>query len=268
MITLTVTIYALPEPIWQKKQKKNESGKQTFSVYSFVKNALRVHAFMEDSLGIQPFVEDALGIETRIQKGVNQENERTRYNLCCTRLEAAIKLVNIKVINNQSEFKSTLASHNLPAITVGQDYLDTIRLMYQSAETKSKEMRLGATFFPPNAVATHIKAFMSSVAELELSQLRDLQQRIAFFQFALENKCGIVEIQNSFNYQKQETQPSITLEKVDESELQILIQDTEGAFDNKRHEALVILCGQIERAIKSAKEGKHTAVNFSNQPHN
>lgn len=267
MITSTVTIYALPEPIWEKKQKNNEVEKKAFFSSLFIKNAL---SFKSDELGIQPFVEDALSIETRIERGVNQENERTRYSLCCARLEAAIKFTKMKVINNQIEFNAALAAHNLPAINVGQNYIDVIRLMNQRAEKKSSEieMRLGATFFPPDLVATHINAFASLASELNKSQLSDLQQRIEFFKFASNNKCGIVEIQNSFNYQKHETRSSITLEKVDESELQILIQETEGAFDNEGKEAYEILCNQVDCAIKNAIEGKHNAINFSNQPHN
>jgi hypothetical protein len=265
MITSTVTIYALPEAMWQQK---TIPGKQTISVRSILKNALGAHTSMEDSLGIYSFVKDALGIETRIQKGINQENERARYNLCCARLEAAIKIVNVKAIKNQSEFKSALASPNLPVITVGQNYLDSIRLMYQNAEKKSIEMRLGTTFFPPNIVTNHINAFASLVAELELSQLEDLQQRIEFFQFASKYQCGIVEIQNSFNYQKQETQPSITLEKVDGPGLQIQAQDSEGVFDNEGKKAYEILCEQVDYAIKSSREEKQSTINFSNQPHN
>lgn len=265
MITSTITICALPEPIWQQKIV---SEKQKVSVRSFLKNVLGGRNLMEDSLGINSFVKDALGIENRIQKGINQENERSRYNLCCARLEAAIKLVNMKVINNQNEFKSALASPNLPVITVGQNYLDTIRLMYQKAEKKSIDMRLGSTFFPPNLVETHINEFASLVAELELLQLVDLQQRIDFFKFAFKNQCGIIEIQNSFNYQKQEIYPSVTLEKVDETGLQIQVQESEGAFDNEGKKAYEILCEQIDLAIQNAKEGKQSAVNFSNYPHN
>ena len=245
MITSTVTLCALPEPIWHEK---TVWGNQTFAVHSFV--------------------EDVLGIEFRIQKGVNQENERTRLSLCCTRLEAAIKLATLQETKSPSEFKSALASNNLPAITLGQNYLNSIRLMYQKAEAKSSAMRLGATFFPPKLIEPHINAFASLVTELDLSQLSDLKLRIAFFQFAAKYQCGVVEIQNPFNYQKQVTKPPIKLEKIDKPELQIQTQDDEGAFDNEGRNAYEILRDQINLAIQNAKEGKPCAVNFSNQPHN
>lgn len=244
MITSTVTLCALPEPIWYEK---TVWGKQTFVVH--------------------PFVEDALGIEFRIQKGVNQENERARLNLCCARLEAEIKIATLKEAKSLSEFKSALISNNFPVITLGQTYLDSMRLMYQKAEVKSSGMRLGATFFLPKQIEAHINAFASLATELDLSELTDLKLRIAFFQFAAKHQCGIVEIQNPFNYQEQATKPSVTIEKFNKPELQIQVDD-EGAFDNEGRNAYEILREQVEHAIQNAKKGKPCAVNFSNQPHN
>lgn len=246
MITSTVTLCALPEPIWHEK---TVWGKQTFTIHSFI--------------------EDALGIEFRIQKGVNQENERARLNLCCARLEAAIKLAALQEIKSPSEFKSALTSNNLPVITLGQNYLDAIRLMYQKAEAKSNAMRLGATFFLPKLIEPHMNAFASLAAELDLSQVSDLNLRIAFFQFAARYQCGVVEIQNPFNYQEQTTKSPIILEKIERPKLQIQTQDDdEEIFDNEGRNAYEILADQVYNAIQNAKEGKPCAVNFSNQPHN
>lgn len=245
MITSTVTLCALPEPIWREK---TVWGNQTLVIHSFV--------------------EDALGIELRIQKGVNQENERSRLSLCCARLEAAIKLADLKETKSPSEFKSALTSKSLPAIELGQNYLGAMRLMYQKAGTKSIAMRLGATFFLPKEIEHHINAFASLVTELDLSQLPDLKLRIAFFQFAAKYQCGIVEIQNPFNYQERVTKPLITLEKIDKPNPHFQIQEDEGAFDYEGRNANEILREQVENAIQNAKEGKQCAVNFSNQPHN
>lgn len=244
MITSTVTLCALPEQLWYEK---TIWGKQTFAIHSFV--------------------EDALGIEFRIQKGVNQENERARLNLCCARLEATIKLSALQEIKSPSEFQVVLSSNQLPAITLGHNYLDAIRLMYQQADVKSSAMRLGATFFPPKLVEPHINAFASLAGELELSQLSDLKLRIAFFQFAAKYHCGIVEIQNPFIYQEQTTKLSIELNKIDSPKLQIQNEDEE-VFENEGRNAYEILSDQVYNAIQNAKEGKPCAVNFSNQPHN
>ncbi|TAK11335.1 MAG: hypothetical protein EPO32_12470 [Anaerolineae bacterium] len=120
MIKSTVTLYALPEPIWREKV-----------------------AIGNKTIDIHAFVEDALAIEKRIQKGVNQENERARLSLCCSRLEAAIRIAPVTEAKSLSEFKSVLTSNNLPVVALGQNYLDAIKLMYQKAEAKSTAMRLG-----------------------------------------------------------------------------------------------------------------------------
>ena len=141
--------------------------------------------------------------------------------------------------------------------------------MYQKAEAKSSEMRLGATFFTPELVISHISAFASLVTELDLSQSTDLKLRLAFFQFAAKYKCGIVEIQNPFSYQGQAAKSHITLNKIDTPVLQIQTQDNdEASFDNEGRDAYEILRGQVDQAIQNAKDGKPCAVNFSNQPHN
>ncbi len=247
MITSTITLCALPEPTWREKIAV---GNQTIDIHSFVK--------------------DALGIENRIQKGVNQDNERTRLNLCCSRLEAAIKIAPLKEVKSPSEFKSVLTSNNLPILTLGQSYLDVIKSMYQKAETKSSAMRLGATYFPPNLTESHINAFATLTTELGFSDSVDVKLKIAFFQFAIKNRCGIVEIQNPFSYQEQATKPQGTPVIIEKTELIFQIQDEkdEGAFDNEGRDAYEILHTQVTRALQNAKEGRSCAVNFSNQPHN
>jgi len=244
MITSTVTLCALPETLWREKAIW---GNQTFTVSSFV--------------------EDALGVELRLTKGVNQENERARYTLCCARLEAEIKLAELQEVKAPSEFKSALAGHKIPTITLGQDYIDVIKVMHQKADSKSIAMRLGASFFLPEHTGSHINAFASLASDLNLAQLTDIKLRIAFFQFAQLNKCGIVEIQNPFSY-AQSVNPQVVTVKINKPDFVIETNDEDSDFDNEGRNVYDILRDQIERAIYSAKERKPYAVNFSNQPHN
>ncbi len=244
MITSTVTVCALPGPIWAAK---NVWGNQTLAFHSFV--------------------QDALGIELRIEKGVNQENERSRLSLCCSRLEAAMKLAPLQSIKEPAEFKAALTSNSSPVTTLGQNYLDAMRLMYEKATVASREMRLGATFFPPDLVPAHVKAFAGLVSNLHLSQVADLKTRIEFFRLAAENQCGVVELQNPFTYREQTFQPSVALGEPNKPAFQIAMVE-ERSFDNEGGNAYEILYDQVDRAVQSAKEGKRCAVNFSNQPHN
>lgn len=246
MITSTTTLCALPDAIWRGKTKL---GNEVIDIHSFVV--------------------DALAIENRIKKGVNQENERARLTLCCSRLESAIRILSLQETKSQSEFKSALASHNLPVAVLGQNYLNAIKLMYQKAETKSSNMRLGATYFPPELVEEHINAFSTLSAELNLSGLDDVKLRIVFYQFALKNHCGVIEFQNPFTYQDQVIESQIPSVKVEKQEIIFQLQDEdEGAFDNEGEDASQILRDQITRALQNSREGKSCAVNFSNQPHN
>lgn len=223
----------------------------------------------DHTIAIRSFVADALSIERRLGKGANLENERARYNLCCARLEVAPKLPLHVPVSEPDAFRSALNAARLPVCFVSAGYLDAIDLMVRKAALKSMEMRLGATFFPPNAVEAHIEAFSSLAAEMGLADHADVQRRIVFFRFARQFACGVIELQDPYQFEQDVTVSAsqIALEEPAPPEFQAMELD-EGAFDNEGRNAAEILRERVEDALRHARQGRAGAVNFSNQPHN
>jgi len=220
-------------------------------------------------IAIRSFVEDALGIERRIARAVNEDNERARYNLCCVRLETALKLSPHASVRDGHEFCSALEAFHLPVFPLSAQYLDVIDLMYHKSTARSVEMRLGATFFPPDTVDNHIAMFSVLAKDLGLSDRSDVQRRIAFFKLAGQHDCGVIELQDPFQFERQVAviAPHLVVEETSSSQYQSIEPD-ERSFDNEGCDAYDILREQVEDAVRRAREGRPGVVNFSNQPHN
>jgi hypothetical protein len=246
MTTARFTLCALPSIVWEQDA---QWGNQ--------------------AIAIRSFVADALSIERRLAKGVNLDNERTRYNLCCVRLEAALKLPVCVPVSDPDAFRLALDAFRLPASSLGAGYLDAIDLMVRKGAPKSMEMRLGATFFPPNMVEAHVAAFASLAAEMGLVNHADIQRRITFFGLARQHACGVVELQDPYHFEQDVTvlPPQVAVEKEAPPEFQAIEMD-EGAFDNEGRNAFEILRERVEDALRHARQGRPGPVNFSNQPHN
>ncbi len=222
------------------------------------------------TIAIRSFVEDAQGIEHRLAKGVNQDNERARYSLCCSRLEAALMQLPSASAVSKEAFRSALGAAHLPIVTLGAEYLDVIELMYRKAPPRSSEMRLGTTFFPPDLVEAHVAAFSTLATDLGLADHTAVQQRVAFFQLAREHDCGVIELEDPYRFEDAitVTVPQIAIEEEVPSHYYQDIETDERAFDNEGRNAYEILREQVEAAIRCVREGRPRAVNFSNQPHN
>jgi hypothetical protein len=258
MITTRIFLYALPSSTWKKKT-----------------------VWGNTPLDIGSFVEDALAIEERIVTGVNQENERARYTLCCNRLEAAVKTLSPMAVNSRDSFNAALQKSQVPIFSLSSHYLNVILLMFQKNTVQAANARMGSTFFPPERMASHIQSFTDLANELGISDQEDVKNRTLFYQIALNSQCGVIEIQVPFYFMKDiEAQDlsKISLAQGDKDTLPTeagATQDEtkyedfeEEAVDNEGRNAFDILYEQVEIALTLAKEGKIGAVNFSNQPHN
>ncbi len=248
MITTRFYLCALPGIMWKQEVSWNDH-----------------------SIAIHSFAEDALGIERRIRKGVNQDNERTRYNLCCARIEAAIYSWPMASAANARQFKAALEARRLPAIALEAGYLDVLALITQKAPLKASEIRLGATFFPPETVEAHNSAFYNLARQLGVADHVDVRRRVAFFQLAHQSGCGVVELQNAFqSVAVGEPARSVPVrDDSDASQTQLPADiEEEEAVDNEGRNLRDILRGQVQGAIHAVREGRTGAINFSNQPHN
>lgn len=160
---------------------------------SFWKQPSTVHGRTVD---IARFVADALGCEQRIAKDVNLDNEYSRYTLCCQRLEQEIMLSQgVKFIARYADFSAVLQSGLFPAVALDSTYL---RLLERTAEEPGPE-RLGASFFPPDTVGSHLDAFSRWLVIQGTTAEQSAQQRIAFFRSATQAGCGVVEFQSAFH---------------------------------------------------------------------
>ena len=148
-------------------------------------------------IAISTFVEDALGIERRIKRGVNADNERKRYSLCCARIEAAIPPPLLTQADTQEPFAQAVQTFRLPFCTLGPDYLHVLAMMVQQVSAQAAELRVGASFFPPEMVQAHSAGFQQLAQQLGMDQNADVQRRIRFFQLASQNGCGVVEMQDT-----------------------------------------------------------------------
>jgi len=153
---------------------------------------------IEDEYGIYiaSFVADALGCEKRIPKGVNLENEYSRYTLCCQRIEQAI------LLSGKLVFVDRLGKEFLAALKVGKIPTRVLDSSYLSILTRTEDNpgpeRLGASFYPPDSVGRHRAAFAEWVEQQEFEEMNVMQQRLAFLRAAEKAHCGIVEVQNCF----------------------------------------------------------------------
>ena len=178
MTTTHITLCAVPAAMWAITEPTDD-GRPTVGV----------------------FVCDALAIEKRIKKGVNLEDERVRYSLCCARIEA-LACTRMQYIKSQADFKRLLDLGMFPAYPLGVNYLDVLmRLLAEDhLQARTSGIRLGATFFPPEAVREHAVEFSRLAAEMGLNDDRTVKARISFFlNLALPNRCGVVEVQSAFH---------------------------------------------------------------------
>lgn len=245
MITTGFRLCALPREMWE--QDVSLDGRR---------------------IAIRSFVEDALGIKRRMAKGVNLENERVRYSLCCAGIEAAASQQQTEPADDAGQFSRTLEAHHLPIVALGAGYLDVLALVSQRLPVQSSETRLGATFFPPDKVEEHKTEFYAFAKESGLADHEVVQQRVAFFNLAHQFGCGVIELQNAFHsVAMREPILHAPVEDTHEVHFPPWPEDEE-AVDNRGRNLHDILREQLREAIRDVREGRPGAVNFSNQPHN
>lgn len=222
------------------------------------------------SIAIGSLVADAMGIERRIQKGVNVEAERNRYNLCCARIESSIPSSLLTHCETDDDFLGALARERIPARTLAAIYLDILRVLLDDTPATTASDRIGATVFPPEQVEVQYEAFLRAVRTAGILDEKTVQQRLAFFRMAANSRCGVVEIRDFFAVGDEEppTRPMMDVVELDVWETEH--EDEESLSEKQRRNLHVILRDQVSRAIETGHDSSATrgSVNFSNQPHN
>jgi len=203
----------------------------------------------EDSMvDISPFVEDAFAIERRITKGVNLSNERMRYQLCCKRIQEAVSgMVPVK-----------------EKMVLRQSYYNLLHILFTKFSAQAAQGRLAACFFPPDMIEEHLNAFKSITTQAGLDGHEDIMKRMEFFNKAIYQKAGVVEIADFLapgETEKSEGEVSLT-GVVPLEALQPVYEEEDELTEEKRETLLEIFKSQIQKALDNGGE-----VNFSNQPH-
>src|SRR5579859_942155 len=175
MITTTCYLCALPRRVWEPD---SESASGAASIHTFV--------------------QDALGIERRIMRGVNQENERMRYNLCCSGIEAAIAPQLLVQTETAAEFQSVLASGRLPVSSLRAGYIEILAEIIARWPDGAAEHRVAAGFYPPAEIDTQNTAFYALAQQAGQADHEDVRRRTAFFERARRADCGVVVLQDPF----------------------------------------------------------------------
>ncbi len=249
MSTSHFYLCAVPSSVWQQPGSQNKYG-----------------------IDVASFVADALGCERRIRKGVNVENEFSRYSLCCNRIEQAISMSKKLVLVDRlgKEFPSAIRSGKIPYLIVDADYLSVIAL---SVDNSGPE-RLGASFHTPESVKPHRIAFAQWVKNQGIGELDAVHRRLEFLRAAEKEGCGVIEIQSGFFVAQQEELGSPGLDadidadttSTKQSNIPNFLTEeiTVASLDkNTRAEWKVTLQKQIREALKTG-----TPVTFGNQaPH-
>jgi hypothetical protein len=246
MITTYFYLCALPRAMWEQDVSWNE-------------RAIAIHSF----------VKDAIGIERRIQKGVNQDNERTRYNLCCARIEATVVSQPLTSAATVEQFKASFAAHRLPASALEAGYLTALAHIIQQAPLDTSKFRFGASFYTPDMVASHNTAFSQLAEQAGLGSDADVKRRRAFFELARQFDCGVVELQNAFQFLKAEAPAHVaSVREKSDTSFDEPAEEEEVTDNESRDDLYAILEEQIQKAIEQVRAGRPGVVNFSNQPHN
>jgi hypothetical protein len=198
-------------------------------------------------LDIGTFCRDALAAERRIlQKGVNLANERTRYQLCCRRIQDAV--LRMKIGGEKQ-------------IRLNGAYFEILRMLMAEKPFETLNARLTACFFPPEQVAAHLEAF-GKIVPGQFQDAKCVRQRTEFFQKAVETGCGVVEISEfvsgsstpvssgGFGFiQPVSANPCTRFED-------------DNLMTHQRIELTDLLKNQITGALDN-----NTGINFSNYPH-
>lgn len=154
------------------------------------------HPSSQFQLGLPKFHQDIKSIERRISKQVNLQDEFNRYTLVCQRLEQEIlESGKIRQVSNPQGFAETVQQSFFPMIAIGGDYLKAL-IGFIELEDFSH-----GTVFSPDELETHYQAF-SDICERHSISDSVINHKLKFMRIAIQNKCGIVEIQSGFHAAK------------------------------------------------------------------
>lgn len=208
---------------------------------------------------IARFVSDALGCEQRIAKEVNLDNEYSRYTLCCQRIEQEIAASRrLATFQTADDFLKLVQSGRFPLFRVPDDYLVALA---EATEHIGQE-RIGASFFPPDSLASHRAAFVQWSTAHKLADIPGVRHRTAFLRLAESAGCGVVEILSAYHPGSAAVAPERAMMGAEEepgAEVYITLPefsqqiDSTETFGRKKRELAATLRRHIREAITTGE---------------
>jgi hypothetical protein len=193
------------------------------------------------------FLSDALAIESRLPKGVNLASERSRYQLCCQRIQEA----------------AYSQGDDLSRELLSPEYLTLLRTLYEQSADQVIQSRVTACFFSPKDTVEHSQNFESLIKNAGLGEHPEGQKRLAFLEMAKEQEGGVIEVPELFSGMEagSDTSEGIFLDYLSTPGLSISTAEQELTRES-REKLEDIFKDKIRRALETGEE-----VNCSNQPH-
>jgi hypothetical protein len=140
---------------------------------------------------------EAATLERRISKGVNLDEEQSRYAAVCEDLEGSV-LGMLFPISDRRTFQYALDRQGFPALRIGPAHFDLLAaLLRQNHPIGFRDpQRVGATILPPNTVAEHRQAYLQLAKSAGFADEPAIRDRGQFLALAAKANCGVLELPN------------------------------------------------------------------------
>ena len=168
---------------------------------------------------LQGFLRKFESIQRRLAKNIAAEDESLRLQRVYERIEQ-VTLSHSRFAATATEFRACLAAGRFPAISVGSEYTDLLRLAQLETAAASSaaagdgvgETGVGETVYSPRLLDHHLPRFKSLASRLGLERHAAIRHRVWFIEQRVRPAgCGLVEIPDALSvsrYEQQQSNPS------------------------------------------------------------
>ena len=122
-------------------------------------------------------------------------------------------------------------------------------------------------FFPPKTIEAHYTAFYRLAEQTGVSADTDVKRRVAFFHLAHKFDCGVIELQNTFQFLATVDPVQLVPLQVGGKKQQARHLAEARSAHKEGHDQYGVLRSRIEHAIQAARAGQTGVINFSNHLH-
>lgn len=206
-------------------------------------------------------VADALEIERRLPKGVNLDRERTRYSVCCQRIEdIVLDLAGPAVGLDQVE--AQIRAGTVASARTRDPYADLLEQLRISDQPKPAEARLGCTFIPPTSIGPHLRALEEAADRLGC--LDALAERRRLLGLARSHGCALIECLDSCQPLSQVARPTAEADAdAHQRDTSVITEVGHSEEDRVPHSAQPDALYRVTQQIRAALTGGGT-INFTN----